>query len=116
MELPTDFIPPEIWIQGTGQLYVTSAGLRGMLEVVPVGPVFQDAGATAQDQIPSAAGGAPNTVDLTAAIVTRITAPGGEVVDAISTDAPTGTETTGGLPYIMSYDVADGAGNCAVYL
>ncbi|EFJ51847.1 hypothetical protein VOLCADRAFT_87436 [Volvox carteri f. nagariensis] len=121
-QVPVDNIPPTIQIRGTGQLYVTPAGARGMINVVLAGSAYVDAGATAADVVPVAAsrsgsgtttGSTTKTVNLTSTILTRVFSPSGLQVGTVSTDEPTGDEAAGGVPYLITYDVVDDAGNRA---
>ncbi len=111
LERPPDTIPPIITVTAsrpTDLRYVTSSGGRGVITYVYVDDAYVDAGATAMDEIPSA-GGAPSSFVPLKPYVSSILDPSGEVVEEIATSAPTGNETTG-LPYLVSYDVADDAG------
>jgi hypothetical protein len=83
-----------------------------MVTIVEVGSMYQDEGAMVEDLVVTATGGTV-TVNLTNGILTRVLSPSGELVDAVSTDAPTGDGTNGGLPYIVVYDAVDDAGNRA---
>ncbi|PNH01163.1 hypothetical protein TSOC_012961 [Tetrabaena socialis] len=107
LERPPDNIAPIITILGTGAAYVTSSGGTGLITSIFVGDAYTDAGATALDEVPAAAG-APPTL-LAVAVIPSVLDPSGEPVAAVSTSSPTG----GGVPYLVTYSAVDGYGNAA---
>ncbi|KAG2454830.1 hypothetical protein HYH02_000662 [Chlamydomonas schloesseri] len=110
---PPDTTPPVLTLLGGGQPYTTRSGAAGLINNVFLGDAFADPGATATDEVPAAGSEASTTVDLTASVFTRIKSPASEDVTAVSTAEPTGGVLTGGVPYVLSYDVVDDAGNRA---
>ncbi|KAG2447259.1 hypothetical protein HYH02_007999 [Chlamydomonas schloesseri] len=121
-----DTTPPTITLLGEGQLYETDTGVSGMIHTLFVGEAFVDPGATATDLIDTYPGAPKQRVALSPhLIVVTVMAPSGARVSAVRTDAPTpgttvgnGADTSaagvgGSMPYIISYDVADAAGNRA---
>ncbi|PNH11252.1 hypothetical protein TSOC_001937, partial [Tetrabaena socialis] len=87
LERPQDKIAPIITILGTGDAYVTSSGGTGLITSVFVGDTYTDAGATALDEVPAAAGAASTFVAV--AVITSVLDPSGETVAAVSTRSPT---------------------------
>ncbi|KAG2442746.1 hypothetical protein HXX76_002828 [Chlamydomonas incerta] len=112
-----DTAAPTIRLLGEGQLYDTDTGAYGMIHTVFVGEAFLDPGAVAVDLVGTYPGEPAQEVALDPSfIAVTITAPSGAPASAVRTDVPTGSAAAAagsGVPYVLSYDVADAAGNRA---
>ncbi|KAG2442749.1 hypothetical protein HXX76_002830 [Chlamydomonas incerta] len=112
-----DTAAPTIRLLGEGQLYDTDTGAYGMIHTVFVGEAFSDPGAVAVDLVGTYSGEPAQEVTLDPSLIAvTITAPSGAPATAVRTDVPTGNAAAAGgrgVPYVLSYDVADAAGNRA---
>ncbi|KAG2444343.1 hypothetical protein HXX76_001099 [Chlamydomonas incerta] len=121
---PPDTSPPRITLRGSGTMFVTPTGATGMVHSLYVGDDWVEEGAEAEDDVDedfgsssssssSGGGSSKRTVVLPgSSIITSTLAPWGARVDSIRTDVPTGDELDG-VPWIISYDAVDSAGNKA---
>ena len=114
-KLLPDTMPPRLSLRGSGTLFVTPGGASGMIHSLYVDEPWVDEGVDAEDDVDESFDGKTNKVVAlpATAIVTSVIAPSGAKADAIKTDTPTGDQESGGLPWVITYDVSDGAGNRA---
>ncbi|KXZ51178.1 hypothetical protein GPECTOR_13g665 [Gonium pectorale] len=115
IQRPPDRTPPVITLLGAGVAYTPpdGPGASGLITSVFVGDAYVDAGATARDEVAAAGGAAPTFVSVR--VLVSIADPSGRMVTAVTTDSPTGNDTSpASTPYTITYSAVDGAGNTAV--